>query len=53
MSDFDAFMSGLFDMSDVSEEVLERSYDIVRNNPAKMSSASFYVDDAILRRIVF
>ncbi len=53
MSDFDAYISGLFDISDVSEEVLARSYDVVRNNPAKMNSASFDVDDTVLRRIVF
>ncbi len=53
MSDFDAYISGLFDISDVSEEVLARSYDMVRNNPAKMNSASFDVDDTVLRRIVF
>ena len=53
MTDFDTFISGLFNISDLPKEVLERSYDVVRNNSAKMNSASFEVDDTSLRRIVF
>ena len=53
MPDFDSFISDAFSRIAVPEAVLARSYTAVRDNPAKMNSASFDVDDATLHRIVF
>lgn len=49
----EAFLTKLFGMQHIPEDVLERSYEAVKNNPAKMSCSAFAVDEKILKEIVF
>ncbi len=53
LSDFRDFIRRVFGDINIPEDILGRSYEAVRNNPAKMKSASFEVDDEMLRRMVF
>lgn len=53
LRDFRDFLFEAFGSMDVPKGELEKTYMTVKNNPAKMSSASFDVDDKLLRRIVF
>lgn len=53
LPEFTDFLSCVFGSIDIPEEELEITYKNVKNNPAKMSSASFDIDDRLLRRIVF
>ena len=53
LREFDAFIKGSLNLPDVPKSELERAYELVKSNPAKMNSASFPVDEDILRRIVF
>ena len=53
MADFDSFILDSIGEMDVPGPVLEKTYDAVRNNPGKMNSASFPVDDNTLCNIVF
>ena len=46
-------MNELFGDMDIPEDELMKTYEAVRNNPVKMKSAPFEVDDEILRRMVF
>lgn len=53
LNDFDSFMSKVLDGIEVCGDELEKTYEAVRSNPAKMGSASFDVDDDLLRKMVF
>ncbi len=53
VSDLSSFISTVFKDLCISEDMLLKTYEAVKNNPAKMSSASFKVDDVLLHRIVF
>ncbi len=51
--DLAAFTESVFEKAVIPEEELLRTYETVRNNQSKMSSASFEVDDGILKKIVW
>ncbi len=53
LQEFESFIDKVYDGFEIPEEKLLRSYEAVKNNPAKMNSASFKVDDDILRKVVF
>ena len=51
--DFDRFMKNVLGEQDIPVEELTRAFETVKNNPSKMKSSSFAVDEAILKEIVF
>jgi alcohol dehydrogenase len=53
LDDFTLFISKVFGDQDIPEDELKKTCEAVAGNPAKMKSASFEVDEDILRRIVF
>ncbi len=48
-----AFLDKLFGPQEVSEEVLLKTFEAVKNNPGKMKGSAFTVDEAVLRKMVF
>ena len=53
LQEFSSFIDKLFDGFRIPENELLRSYEAVKNNPVKMNSASFRVDEDILKNIVY
>ena len=53
VAEFKDFTDKVFGEQDIPVEELKRTYELVSNNPAKMKSASFAVDEEILKQIVF
>ncbi len=53
VGDFSSFVRGTLQITDVPADELQRTFETVKNNPSKMKSASFPVDDEILRKIVW
>ena len=53
VNDFEAFMSEVFGMQEIPSEELTRAYEMVKSNPAKMRSASFDVDENVLKKVVW
>ena len=53
VNDFEAFISDVFGQQEIPEAELIRAFETVKNNPAKMRSASFEVDEKMLKKIVF
>ena len=53
LADFRSFITDVLQKPDISKYVLDKAYDMVKNNSAKMNSASFPVDDDILYAIVY
>ncbi|MBO4336833.1 MAG: iron-containing alcohol dehydrogenase [Lachnospiraceae bacterium] len=51
--DFEAFLDKVFGRQEIPEEELTKTYEAVISNKAKMNSASFAVDEEILKKIVF
>ena len=51
--DFCGYIKKVLGNTDVPENELKRAYETVKNNPSKMHSASFDVDDSLLHSIVF
>ena len=51
--DLAAFIDKVFGKQDIPTAELDRTYDVVRNNAAKMRSASFEVDEKLLKDIVY
>ncbi len=51
--DFRSFINKVFGGFDIPDEELAKTFEAVKNNQAKMRSASFDVDEAILKKIVY
>ena len=51
--DLRSYINRVFGNMSIPEDELTRTFEAVRNNRAKMESASFYVDEDILKKIVF
>lgn len=53
LQEFRSFIDNVFGGFEIPEKELLRSYEAVKNNPAKMNSASFRVDEDILKKVVY
>ncbi|MBR6256596.1 MAG: iron-containing alcohol dehydrogenase [Lachnospiraceae bacterium] len=53
VEEFRSFTGSVFGEQDVPAEELKRTYELVSSNAAKMKSASFTVDEEVLKQIVF
>ena len=53
MDDFETFATDVLGGQEIPEEELTRAFEMVRNNPAKMRSASFEIDENMLKEIVW
>lgn len=53
IQEFRSFIEKIFGGFEIPESELLRSYEAVKNNQVKMNSASFRVDDEILKKIVY
>ncbi|MCR4907259.1 MAG: iron-containing alcohol dehydrogenase [Lachnospiraceae bacterium] len=53
LSEFTAFLKKVFGEMNIPENELERAFETIKNNQAKMKSASFPVDDEVLKGVVF
>ena len=53
LREFGSFIDKVFEGFEIPENELQRSYEAVKNNPAKMNSASFTVDEDVLKKVVY
>ncbi len=53
LSEFSSFITSVLGKTEIKEGLLDRAYETVKDNPAKMKSPSFEVNDEILKKIVF
>ncbi|MCR4586547.1 MAG: iron-containing alcohol dehydrogenase, partial [Lachnospiraceae bacterium] len=53
LKDFDDFMKKVLGEFELSEEELQRCFEMLENNSAKMNSASFAIDKEMLKKIIW
>ena len=53
MEEFSAYMDQIFLDMHVKEETLQRAYEVVSQNKARLKGCRFFVDEEVLKKMVF
>ena len=53
LDDFASYMDKVFGKIDIPKEELDKTFEAVKSNKSKMNSASFSVDEDVLKKIVY